>query len=201
MGVRRRMCVACAGLLWVLISGCQGRTGHIEDAPVPGRRDTVRAAELNAQGLALVAKGITADAERQFRAAIEADSFFGPAHGNLGLVLLQQEKFYEAATELGYACKLMPKASQPRHNLGILYETVGRYDEADGELRQALRLAPDDIEVLGHLARVNIRRGGSAAEVKTWLQTLVVRDEDPAWRDWARLQLNSLEGKQDGEQQ
>ena len=78
---------------------------------------------------------------------------------------------------------------------------MGRYEEADGELRQALRLAPDDIEVLGHLARVNLRRGGSAAEVKTWLQTLVVRDEDPAWRDWARLQLNSLEGKHEGERQ
>lgn len=201
MGVRRRKCVACAGLLLVLISGCPGRISRVEQAPIPGGRDTLRAADLNAQGLALVAKGSTADAERQFRAAIEADSFYGPAHGNLGLVLLQQEKFYEAATELGYACKLMPKASQPRHNLGVLYETVGRYDEADGELRQALRLAPDDVEVIGHLARVNIRRGGAATEVKTWLQALVVRDDDPAWRDWARLQLNSLEGRQEGERQ
>jgi Flp pilus assembly protein TadD len=153
------------------------------------QRDRLRADRLNEAGLALVVDGRFDEAEATFRQALEADPFFGPAHSNLGVTLLQQGKFYEAGWELRHACQLMPKASQPRANLGILYETVGRYGEAEEHLRAALRLSPDDIEIIGHLARVNVRQSKHTPETLAWLQTIATQDDHPVWRSWAGEQL------------
>lgn len=189
-----RIVRAGVGLL-VILSGCVSPAGG-PGVPRPSvARDPYRAGRLNAEGLSLAGQGCFAEAESVFRDAIGADAFCGQAHCNLGLVLLEQKRFYEAATQLEFACRLMPKASQPRHNLGVLYEKVGRFELAEEELRQALRLAPDDIEIIGHLARVNIRTGSQSGEVREWLQILALRDDDAAWNGWARRQLSTLQHK------
>jgi Flp pilus assembly protein TadD len=180
-----------AGLL-VVLSGCMPRTGGAEALRAYTERDPYRAGQLNGRGLALIEEGGFAEAEARFREAIAADPFHGPSHCNLGIVLLQQDRYYDAATELQFACKLMPKASQPRHNLGILFEKVGRYEQADEELHIALDLNPDDIEIIGHLARVHIRQGDRSEKVRRWLAAVALRDQGPAWNAWARQELTKF---------
>jgi len=153
------------------------------------RRDPQAAQRLNEQGLELVEQQHWPEAEARFREALRQDPYLGPAHCNLGVVLLQQRKFYEAGWELRYACQLMPRVAAPRTNLGILYEAVGRYGPAEEQLQQALALAPEDVEIIGHLARVHVRQGKRTDQTLAWLQTITTEDDDPAWRNWARAQL------------
>jgi Flp pilus assembly protein TadD len=186
--------------LLLSVSGCALR-GFPPRRPAFAQRDRARAERLNEQGLALVESGEFAEAEATLREALQADPYHGPAHCNLGLILLQQGKFYEAGWELRYACQLMPRAGQPRANLGILYETVGRYGPAEEHLRAALRLCPDDIEVIGHLARVHVRQDKRTPETLAWLQAVASQDDDPAWRRWAGELLvttNSSESQIEG---
>lgn len=157
-------------------------------APVVAR-DRLRAQQVNDAGLALLASGQCAEAQAAFEAALAADPYYGPAHSNLGVALLQQQRFYEAGWSLRHAAQLMPRASQPRANLGILFEAVGRYGVAEEELRKALALAPEDIEIIGHLARVHVRQGRCTNETLAWLETVATQDDDAAWRAWARQQL------------
>jgi len=41
---------------------------------------------------------------------VEHDSYYAPAHNNLGLTLLQSQRHYEAACQFDYAAKPMPHA-------------------------------------------------------------------------------------------
>jgi Flp pilus assembly protein TadD len=169
-------------------AGCSSLSGGA-DLTVQSRRDPLAARRLNDRGLELLRTGRLAEAEGALRAALAADHYCGPAHCNLGLALLQRGAFFEAGWQLRHACRLMPKASQPRANLGLLYEMVGRYGPAEQALRDALALAPDDIEVIGQLARVQVRRGSRTAETAAWLRAVATRDDDEVWRRWARREL------------
>ena len=66
-------------------------------------------------------------------AAVEAltrDLFYGPAHNNLGVVFLNQDKLYEAANEFEWARKLMPGQPDPHVNLAITMERAVRNEDA-----------------------------------------------------------------------
>ena len=183
-----RSCTACSVGLLVSLCGCALRAAP-GVSPGAVQRDRYAAERLNEQGLALIEKGDLTGAEETFRRALAADPYHGPAHCNLGVVLLQEGKFYDAGWELRHAGQLMPKAAAPRQNLGLLYEAVGRYGLAEEQLRAALRLLPDDVEVIGHLARVHVRQGKRTPETLAWLEAVATQDDHPAWRSWAAGQL------------
>ena len=148
--------------------------------------DHGRAEQLNASGLQHINSADLAEAEACFRQALECDPFYGAAHSNLGVVLMQQGRPFDAVWHLRYASQLLPAASAPRTNLGILYELVGRYGPAEEQLRAALRLAPDDIEVIGHLARLHVRQDIWTNDTRAWLEALAAQDDDAAWRTWGQ---------------
>lgn len=174
----------CAGLIGLSVVGC-AVTPH----RMPVIRDREAAERYNGLGLECIQRQAYLESETEFQRAIEADPFFGPAYCNLGLVQLELDKPFVAAWNLRHASQLMPRASQPRANLGLLFERVGKYDSAEASLRDALRESPDDIEVIGHLARVQIRQNKFTPETHQWLQTIAERDDDAVWRDWARGEL------------
>jgi Flp pilus assembly protein TadD len=151
--------------------------------------DRAQAEHYNTLGLQHLGEKQWSQAEAAFRSALEADPYYGAAHSNLGVALLQQGKPYDAVWELRYACRLLPKASEPRVNLGLLFERAGRYPEAERELRDALALAPEDLKVIGQLARVQVRQGKQTEETLVWLQTVATQDDNPQWRTWARREL------------
>ena len=62
--------------------------------------------------------------------ALTADLYHGPAHNNLGVLLLGKGDLYGAANEFEWARKLMPGHPDPRVNLSLTLERAGRTDEA-----------------------------------------------------------------------
>ena len=96
-----------------------------------------------------------------------------------------------AAWEFEYAAKLMPTSGEPLNNLGLIYERIGRFDEAVQRYEAAIAINPDNQEFASNLARLQVRREDVTPEIAHALHEVMFRDDRPEWRDWAGEQLNT----------
>jgi tetratricopeptide (TPR) repeat protein len=107
-------------------------------------------------------QGRLAEAQEQYELAIRENSQDGKAHFNLAIVHHDWFDFTGApehaqrAEELyRRACELLPNVPEPRINLAVLLDRLGRTQEAFGILEDAERIAPRD-------ARIAVARGAVA---------------------------------------
>lgn len=189
-----RLCVAIIVCLVPLLTGCavfrsDAEAAKYETVRVSLRHDTAEAIKHNVAGLKALEAGHLDKAEKHFQKALIADVDFGPAHNNLGELYYSQEKLYLAAWEFEYAIKLMPERPEPHNNLGLVYEDASRFAEAMREYETALATETVGIEPFANLTRVRIRRGERSTETAHMLHDLVLKDDRPEWREWAREQL------------
>ncbi|MFO0981427.1 MAG: tetratricopeptide repeat protein [Planctomycetota bacterium] len=131
-----------------------------------------------------------ADAETLLRDALTADLYHGPAHNNLGVVFLKQGKLYEAANEFEWARKLMPGNPDPRLNLGLVLEKAGRVDEALKTYSTALEVTPEYEPAIQAIARLSLRSGRKDERLQEMLDTIALRGETEAWREWAQREMS-----------
>jgi tetratricopeptide (TPR) repeat protein len=108
-------------------------------------------------------------AETEFRAALAvADD--PVAHGNLGLVLIDQGNYSGAVPELQRAIALDPLQYNSYGNLGRTYYLQGKLDAATTVLRKGIAIAPKSgyvHRVLGDVYRKQHNLDGAAAEYRT----------------------------------
>jgi len=169
------------------IGACTAHQGPY--APLTeGARSPLKAEGLTQEAAALIGKD-DAKAESLLREALTEDLYHGPAHNNLGVIFLKQGKLYEAAGEFEWARKLMPGHADPRMNLALTLETAGHVDDAIGTYRTALEVAPDHIQTIQALARLQCKSGKKDARTLEALQTIAMRGDSERWRDWARQML------------
>ena len=103
----------------------------------------------NYLGWAYSFQGRIDDAIAECEIAIKLDPEFGNPYNDIGVYLMQQEKFDEAIPWLERA--KTAKRYEPRHfpylNLGRVYAAKGMMIKALEEFREALRLHPDDSDL------------------------------------------------------
>jgi Tfp pilus assembly protein PilF len=184
-------------LLAILCAGCQSSWGRkpassYEPGPNDPQRNTEAARKHQEQGMILLGAGNLEEAEKEFKAAIENDLFFGPAHNNLGTVYYRLHRFYEAAWEFQYAAKLMPQKAEPRNNLGLVFEASGKLEEAASWYEKALALEPETVETTANLARALVRANHKDERTRQLLGDVIMKDTRPEWVDWARQRLASM---------
>jgi Flp pilus assembly protein TadD len=192
--------IALLGLLLPLSGGCASRSKEpkekgYETLGSDPRRDSATAERHNNGAVEKMKRNDYAGAETDLKLALGADVMHGPAHNNLGKVYFHQGKLYLAAWEFQYAAKLMPSVPEPRNNLGLVFESVGKLDDAVTSYDEARERGPDNVQVLGNLARARIRRGDRDESVRELLQQLVMRETRPQWTEWARGQLSTISAK------
>lgn len=107
-------------------------------APLPAVMDP-----FFARAYAAHRDGRLADAERDYRAAIDADPVHTDALHLLGVLRHQQGRHEEAADLVGRAVALRPNDAALQLNLGNALKALGRLDGAIERFRNALSLAPD----------------------------------------------------------
>lgn len=177
----------------MLIGGCQTQDNipprDYQTVANDPSRDTQLAQSHNAKGAKLLNEGKLDQAEKELRAALAADLFFGPSHNNLGTVYYRQAKYYLAAWEFQYATKLMPNHISPRNNLGLVFEAVGKLGDAAKTYEDALQIEPKNADVIANLARVYIRDSRKDKRTRELLDQIVASDDRPQWVTWAREQL------------
>ena len=148
-------------------------------------RDTQRARELHAQASRLPPDD-RAGRELLLREALTADLYFGPAHNNLGVLLLDRGELYDAAAEFEWARKLMPGHPDPRVNLALVLERAGKTEEALSAYDAALAAYDNYLPALQGRARLQIATGRTDNATLDALDEITLRG-DAAWREWARL--------------
>ncbi|MCC7171889.1 MAG: hypothetical protein IT459_15700 [Planctomycetes bacterium] len=156
-------------------------------APGEVARSTVEAEALSRKGADLIATDLV-EAETVLREALAKDLFYGPAHNNLGVVFLKQQKLYEAASEFEWAKKLMPGHPDPRVNLAITLERAGRTSDALASYEAALQVSPDYLPAIQGLAVATVRSGARDERLRGWLDRVALESESETWREWAQSQ-------------
>jgi serine/threonine-protein kinase len=119
-----------------------------------------------------------AEAEGEYRAAVEIDPNNATIQSALGHVLVQERKWDEAINTLRQAITLEPNDAVAHNNLGVALQTVGSADAAVPEFREAVRLRPDYLEAhsnLGHALEKQNDLNGSIAEYR---EVLRLKPED-----------------------
>ena len=170
------------------IGGCATqRTASPYSGQSAGARDSSRAEALNQEAADMIEKD-PVGAERLLREALAADLYHGAAHNNLGTILLQQGKLYEAAAEFEWARKLLPGHPDPRHNLALTFELAGRYDDALASYAAALDVYPEHLPTIQAMVRLQVRASRANERTAAMLETVAMRGETKEWREWARME-------------
>ncbi len=97
------------------------------------------------------------EAETTFRGLLTRCSDDTDAHGSLGLALLEEQQYQEAQVEFLRALSLNPSAATAldlHKHLAFAYLQSGQIYEGMAQLREAVRLAPEDAEAHALLAQV-----------------------------------------------
>jgi tetratricopeptide (TPR) repeat protein len=98
---------------------------------------------------------------------------------NLGVLLVQMERFVPAAERLEQAAALAPDFPRLQFSLGVAYFNAVRYDRALAPLRRALRDTPNDGEIRRMLALAAFNTG-AYEEAATLLEADDERSKQPA---------------------
>lgn len=170
--------------------GCDLTPDRKHNGPSGSARNQQLAAELTQKATAFIVSDPD-KALQLLREAVEADLFHGPAHNNIGVLLLERGQLYEAAEEFDWARRLMPGHPDPRINLGISLERGGRVDDALEAYASALEVYPEHLPSMQALVRLQVRAGVHDAQTRDLLHQVVQRGDEP-WRQWARSQIARL---------
>jgi len=173
--------------VWML-SGCAVAPSGPYSPQTEADRDSAKSERLGREGAALLDSD-PARAESLLREALTADLYNGPAHNNLGVLYLKQDRLYEAASECEWARKLLPGLAEPRLNLALTLERAGRTKEALDTYRTALEVYPGHIQTMQAIARLQVRAGKTDDSTQEYLREIAMRGESAQWKDWAQAQL------------
>ena len=184
-------------IAWILWIACIAGCAHFRsDTPANYRtlaesplRDTETAREKTMEATACLDRGALEEAEAQLNEALIADVKYGPAHVALGTVYFRRGDFYLAAWEYEYAAREMPNRPEPHNNLGLIFESAGKLDEATDAFAYAMSLAPEEPEFLGNYLRARLKQGDRSHELRPMLEQLVMLERRPEWRMWAQQAL------------
>ena len=117
---------------------------HLALSYTPATDSDVERSEHNQLGVTLVQKGLVAEAQREFEAALQENPTDASAHYNLGVLWSSQERMQEAEHEFLATLGCDPNHAGAHNNLGVLRESQGRFAEAEHEYRAALVSEPND---------------------------------------------------------
>lgn len=183
-----RTCVLMLGMATIGLSSCTAPTPQVDTTSI---RQVSEADILNARAAALIVTDPD-EAESILNGALAADPFHGPAHNNLGTLLLRRGDLGRAVQHFQQARRLMPGNPDPRLNLGLTFEAATRYDEALDAYAAALDVAPDHIPAMQALTRLQVRTGKTDEHLQTRLRAIGLNGDSIAWREWAKGRLSRV---------
>ncbi len=97
-------------------------------------------------------KGNYQPAEQACRFALDVDPQSAEAHGMLGEVLHDTDRFTEALASFETALELDPELWETRNLYGVCLKSVGRMDEARDQFRKSLEVNPEGVGCYANLA-------------------------------------------------
>lgn len=143
--------------------------------------------------------GRFAQAETEFRAAIDSNPGLSEARVNLGLALFLQGKYRLSVDELEQAAHALPDLPAAHLFLGLGHLKLGASDQAIAALSRSLELEPANVEAHRALAACHLAKGDYASAVQEFQAAFSHSpDRTEAWyllgRDYMGL-MSDLAGR------
>lgn len=190
--MREPMNILAALALVALLASCGGTTARGPyQSTGEQERDPAKAAGIYREAVAMLESDPT-EAESLLRQVLGYDLYHGVAHNNLGVLLLNQGKLYDAAEEFEWARKLLPGNPEPRVNLAMVLTKAGKHQDAIDAAKSALEVQPGNLQAAQTIAYIQVRNGIVDQTTRGHLERIVYQAADATWVQWARLQLVKL---------
>jgi Flp pilus assembly protein TadD len=152
-GTRSRSALAGAAtaLLIALFAALPSLAPVAEPAHPSGRGPAV---EHNNLGIALLAQFKPAEAEKEFRKALEVDTGYIPALVNVGIALLAQVRYDEAVVSFRTALVTDPGNIHAHYNLSMIFKIQGKASEGIQHALSAVAGDPRDADLQYNLGTI-----------------------------------------------
>lgn len=115
------------------------------------------------------------------------------AWNNLGVLLMDENRYIQAQEAFHQASILAPGDPRPLYNLGLLYDRRGYIREARGYYAKALRRNKSYLPSLRAAVRADSILHEGSEETLEWLERALMLEHNDKWRDWMRLQRVRIE--------
>lgn len=131
-------------------------------APPIERPDHARLSEHRNLGIAFHRTGMYTEAEREFRRVAEIAPADGDAPFRLGVIALHLGRWQDAIDAFQHAMTLAGRRPAMLHNLSLALEALGRFDDADAALADAVESDRDDPRLWSAWGLLALRRSEAA---------------------------------------
>ena len=148
------------------------------------RLDHTRLAEHRNLGVAFYRTGMFAEAEREFRRVEELAPGDADAPFHLGLLALRQSRWEDAIEAIDRAISFTGRRPAMLHNRALALEALGRFDEADATLADAVEGNRDDPRLWIGWGMLALRRNETALALEWFARARAghAEGEDPPAR-------------------
>ncbi len=152
---------------------------------------------LEAQSIALRAQKAksTSEAIALYRQAISVYADLASAWNNLGVLLMEQQRYLDAAEAFTTASEIEPADPRPMYNLGLTWEGAGYLNDALRYYGDALKRDPRYQPALRGAIRAERLLGRASDETLRRLRIALGQEQDAQWRQWFELQRPQVEAE------
>ncbi len=182
------LCVVCTCLM---LCSCQrGRSPAVKayDAALSARKETqTKSVLLYEAGMKARSESKAEEAIRYMREAVEVDPQHAQAWMVLGVLEYKRKNVFEAARAFHRAGRIAPTRYEPHFNLGTIFEAVGYYEQAIEEYEIALKLSPNEVEVMENLARCYFHNDTNLEKARKLARGALRHELRPEWKHWLEM--------------
>jgi tetratricopeptide (TPR) repeat protein len=187
--------IACA-IVATALSGCESPTRPNEPM-TPGIAADQREAITNAHREAKRAsrESDPGKAEMHYRRAVAYYNDYAPAWNNLGVTLMEQERFMEANEAFERAGDLAPSDPRPAYNQGLLFFRRSYPREALPHFLRALERDPHFLPALRAAVQAEVRIRETSQDTLDRIRRALLLETDPKWQQFFQLQRNRIQAE------
>lgn len=182
--------------LWpALVLSCASSTRSIEPVRIPIADESAQIVE--AQQIARRAQKAKSpdEAIALYHQAIDSYHDLPSVWNNLGVLLIDQQRYLDAAQAFVTANELSPADPRPLYNLGVTWERAGYLKDALRYYRQSLDRDSRYQEALRGAIRAERTLGMASEETLRRLRIALGQEQDERWRMWFELQRPQVEAE------
>ena len=171
----------------LMAAGCAIHAGCHSIPVPPDESDTPNARSKEAYELSLKAQeaqknGKTEQAIDYYQRAAMLQPNFRGVWNNLGVLLMSQNRFIDAAEAFKREADLAPEDPRPLENLGLVYYTAGFADQAMTYYFSSLDRDPNWVPALRGVALSSRRLVQADQKTADVLRRALMVETDPEWR-------------------
>lgn len=130
-----------------------------------------------------------------YREALKEYREFPAAWNNLGVILLDSERYLEAAECFAAASDLAPRDPRPAYNTGLSWDRAGYLNEAIEHYRESLARDGRYLPALRGSIRAERLLGKASSDTLERIRAALLLEQDEQWREWLELQRVRVEAE------